>query len=73
MFAFPQPHYMPCLDCGASVARGEAHSHVCEPERRLDYIVFQLRGELGRFDEEFALYLESPRGRFEAWYAAQRR
>ena len=73
MFAFPQPHYLACLKCGASVARGEAASHVCEPERRLDHLIAQLRGELAGFDEELAAYLQSPRGRFEAWYAARRR
>ena len=73
MFAFPQPHYLACLNCGASVARGEAASHVCEPERRLDYLIAQVGGELARFDEELAVYLQSPRGRFEAWYAARRR
>ena len=73
MFAFPQPHYLPCLECGASVARGEATSHVCEPERRLDYLLVKLRGELARFEDEVAEYLDSPRGRFEAWYAARHR
>jgi hypothetical protein len=73
MFAFPQPHYMPCADCGASVARGEAQLHVCESERRLDFAIVQLRGELQEFDVQLAAYLETARGRFEAWYAANRR
>lgn len=73
MFAFPQPHYMPCVECGASVARDEAELHACERERRLDFAFFQLRGEREGFDEQLAAYLDSPRGRFEAWYAAQRR
>jgi hypothetical protein len=73
MFAFPQPHYLPCHECGASVGRGEAASHVCELERRLDYLLLRLSSELARFEEELALYLESPHGRFEVWYAARRR
>jgi hypothetical protein len=73
MFAFPQPHYTACLSCGASVARGEALSHVCEPGQRLDHLLAQLLGELAHFEQEFVEYLESPRGRFEAWYAARRR
>jgi hypothetical protein len=73
MFGFPQPQYMPCAECGASVARTEADLHVCERERRLDFAFFQLRGERGQFDGQLAAYLESPRGQFEAWYAAQRR
>jgi hypothetical protein len=73
MYAFPQPHYMPCLECGASVARGETELHVCDPERRLDFEVCQLRGELEQFAQQFAVFLETPRGRFEAWYAARGR
>jgi hypothetical protein len=73
MFAFPQPHYMPCLDCGASVARADAAQHVCDEERRLDFALFQLHGELEQFDSQVAAYLDSPQGRFEAWYAARRR
>jgi hypothetical protein len=72
MVPFPQPHHVPCGDCGASVARGEVTSHVCEEQRRLDFTVLQLGGS-GRLDEQFASYLETPRGRFEAWYAARRR
>jgi hypothetical protein len=73
MLAFPQPHYMPCLDCGASVASREAEVHICERERRLDFELFQLRGELGHLEDQLAAYLDTPRGRFEAWYAANRR
>ena len=64
---------MPCDECGVSVARGEAHEHVCDPERRLDYRMFQLRNEIARFGAELETYLESPRGRFEIWWAARRR
>ena len=73
MFAFPQPHYMACLDCGASVARGEAEAHACDPERRAEFLMLRWRGELARLEEEFSRYLESPRGQFDEWYAARRR
>ena len=68
-----EPQHMPCDDCGASVARAEREQHRCDLERRLDYEVFQLRGEVDAFDEEFGVYLESPMGRFDAWYAARTR
>jgi hypothetical protein len=64
---------MPCADCGASVAREEREGHVCELERWLDFRVGQLRPELDGIDDEFAAYLETPRGRFESWYAERRR
>jgi hypothetical protein len=68
-----EPHYMPCNDCGASVARTDRDEHTCDVERRLDYELFQLREEVDAFDEKFGVYLESPVGRFAAWYAARTR
>ena len=70
---FPQSPHMPCDECGASVARDEADEHVCDPERLLDYSLFQLRGEVGALDDEVAAYFESPLGRFELWDAEHRR
>jgi hypothetical protein len=65
--------YMPCLDCGASLERGERKSHVCEHERWLDYQLFQLRQEIDLFGAQLSAYLCSPRGRFEVWYAERSR
>jgi hypothetical protein len=72
-FELPQPRFMPCPDCGASVARAERAEHVCDQDRWVDYNVVQLRPELDALEAEFAGYLETPQGRFAAWYAAQRR
>jgi hypothetical protein len=71
--AFPQPQHLPCPDCGAAVERAHEDEHVCEPERLLDYRMFQLRGEIAGVDDEFATYLESPRGRFAVWLAERDR
>jgi hypothetical protein len=65
--------YMPCPDCGASLELGERSGHVCEHERWLDFQLFQLRHEIDLFAAELGAYLTSPRGRFEAWYAARTR
>lgn len=73
MFGFPQPRYMPCAECGASVARAEADLHLCDPNRRLDFVFLQLRAEREEFDVQLTAYFESPRGRFEAWYASRHR
>ncbi|MGH3130583.1 MAG: hypothetical protein ACRDNX_07185 [Gaiellaceae bacterium] len=72
MFLHEPPH-MPCNDCGASVARYARDEHTCDAERRLDYELFQLRGEVGAFDEQLRTYLESAVGRFSAWYAVRTR
>ena len=65
--------YTPCPECGASLERHESEAHVCDVQRRLDYELFQLRELTGRFDDELAAYLGSPRGRFELWYAERDR
>jgi hypothetical protein len=72
-FALPEPQFMPCPDCGASLSRAERPEHVCERERLLDYRLVGLRSELESFEDEFGSYLETPQGRFGAWYAARRR
>lgn len=64
---------MPCPDCGASVARNDAHCHECEPDDVLDYRLFLERQEPVTLNEELAAYLASPRGQFEAWYAEHER
>lgn len=68
-----QPAFMPCDECGASVARADAQSHECDDERRVEYQLFQLQDEIAAFDDDLAGYLDSPVGRFETWYAARRR
>jgi hypothetical protein len=73
MFGFPEPRFMPCLECGASVARAERARHSCEEERRLDYLVLQHRAEVEALDGELAAYLDTPQGRFAAWDAERRR
>ena len=70
---FGNPSHMPCPECGASVARGERGTHVCEPERQLDYRMFQLREEVAGFEPALRVYLDSPEGRFAQWLAERRR
>ena len=67
--AFHQPLRLPCPECGASVERALADSHVCEAERVLDFRLVQLRGEIGEFDTQLTAWLASPHGRFAVWLA----
>lgn len=60
---------MPCPECGASVAVAAESEHVCNPNRRVDYELFQLRAETAALDAEIEDYFSSPKGRFEQWYA----
>jgi hypothetical protein len=70
---FLEPRFMPCDDCGASLARAERERHTCAPERRLDFELHQLRDELADFDAQLGAYLASPHGRFEVFDAERRR
>lgn len=63
--------HMPCEECGESVDRSAATSHVCNPERLLDYRMFRMRDEINRFESRFHEFLSESRGRFEAWLAAR--
>ena len=65
--------YMPCPDCGASLEQSETSDHLCDDERRLDYVMFQLQDEVRAVEAQIAVYLTTPRGQFELWYAARRR
>jgi hypothetical protein len=65
--------HMPCPECGASVRVTQRASHTCDPERRLEYRLFQLRHEVDALDERLRGYLDSPEGRFEQWLAERER
>jgi hypothetical protein len=71
--SFPQSSYMPCPECGASLARAEVAAHSCDAERLLNFRLFQLREEIEAFDLQFAAWLASARGRFAAWLAERDR
>jgi hypothetical protein len=70
---FTHSSHMPCPECGASVAAAARAEHVCDPERRLEYRMFQLREEVAGFEERLRGYLDSPHGRFLQWLAERER
>jgi hypothetical protein len=69
----PQPAFLPCSDCGASVPRNHREQHVCDPEQRARYELFQVRLEVERFDGELTSWLRTPEGRFAIFYAERER
>lgn len=73
MSSFFTSHHMPCAECGASVRTGERDRHACDPERRLEFRLFQLRDEIAGFDEGLSTYLASAQGRFAQWLAERDR
>jgi len=70
---FADSRYMPCADCGASLAGEDPEDHFCDPVRRVEFQMFRMRAELARLDEDLAEYLRSPQGRFELCYAERQR
>jgi hypothetical protein len=73
MSSFFTSQHMPCSKCGASVRVSERAGHTCDPERRLEFRLFQLRNEVASFDEGLSGYLDSPAGRFAQWLAERSR
>ena len=70
---FAYSSHMPCTQCGTSVAAAELDVHVCDPERLLDYRMFQLREEVAGFEAGFRRYFDSAQGRFAQWLAERER
>jgi hypothetical protein len=73
MLGLPQPAFMPCPDCGESVASAERDRHVCDRDRWLDYQLFVQRAEVERFEDDLAAFFDSAEGRFHLWDAERRR
>jgi hypothetical protein len=73
MPSFFTSQHMPCAECGASLRVGERDGHRCDPERRTEYRLFQLRDEVSTFDHDLGAYLSSPQGRFAQWLAERDR
>jgi hypothetical protein len=69
----PEPAFMPCPDCGASVARNGEEEHVCDRDRWLEYQLFAHREEIERLEFGIRAYFDSPEGRFQVWDAERRR
>jgi len=74
MFAyFPQADFQPCPDCGAPVVEDEVEIHECDRRRFVEYQMLLLRPEIVRFETEVAAWMQTPRGRFETYYAMRER
>ncbi len=71
--SFSHPPFMPCPACGASVAVVREAQHVCNPDRRVDFELFQLRAEISALGDEIGEYFASAQGRFEQWCAEYER
>lgn len=70
---FANSRHMPCTECGASVDAAERDEHVCDPDRVLDFRMFQVREEVASFDDLLHAYLSSSAGRFAQWLAEHER
>jgi hypothetical protein len=72
MFGFPEPSSLPCPECGVPIHL-DGGDHECDDERRRWHQLFLVNGEIERLEAELREYLNSPRGRFELFYAERER
>ena len=63
--------YRSCPDCGVAVqaARLAADDHACATERYVDHQMLKAHGAVQRFENDLAGWLQTPQGRFAAFYA----
>ena len=62
-----------CSGCAEELPARDLRLHVCDWWRWLDHQIELRRDELLGFECELGAYLESPRGRFDLWYAERER
>lgn len=70
---FPDDSRTACPGCGVELPAPALRLHVCDWWRWLDHQVHVRSDELDGFERELGAYLESPRGRFDLWYAERER
>ena len=67
--------YTTCPDCGTSVGFEILHAelHRCDGQHRDEHVTRLALAETGLFELQWSEYLDSPQGRFAAFYAARNR
>ncbi len=67
--------HLSCPDCGTSVNLEslEAALHRCDGRHRVENALHRALAEVQAFERALGSYLDSPEGRFEAFYAARTR
>ena len=63
--------HKPCAECGESIERTAAESHVCDPVRRLEFQMLALGPGISSFEIELRDFLSSKQGQFQVWLAAR--
>jgi hypothetical protein len=72
MFGYQPSASLPCPECGTAIAM-DGGDHVCDEDRRRWHQLFLVNAEIEQLEHEVRLYLSSPEGRFEAFYAERQR
>jgi len=67
--------YTRCPDCGTSVGLDvlEAERHRCDARQRDEHVTQLALAEVDLFEADLRAWLETPQGRFAAYYARTRR
>ena len=69
MLGLPAPESPSCPECGLPITL----EHECDDERRRWHQLFLVNVEVQQLDRELRAFFDSPRGRFEAYYAQRER
>jgi hypothetical protein len=67
--------YTSCPDCGTSVGLDvlETDRHRCDARHRDEHVLRLVLAEVDLFEADLRTWLETPQGRFAAYYARTRR
>lgn len=61
--------WMPCPECGESVAKGSEAAHSCDPARLVEYRMFKAAPGIKRLEEDLRKWLATTEGKFIQWLA----
>jgi hypothetical protein len=69
----PVPDYLNCLECGTSVSTDAIDSHACDDRHRREHHDRTAAAQVEELEADIRNFLQSPRGRFELYYAQRTR
>jgi hypothetical protein len=69
----PVPAYLNCPECGTSVSAAAIAAHACDDRHRREHHDRTAVAQVAELEADIRSFLESPRGRFELFYAQRTR
>jgi hypothetical protein len=69
----PVPAYLNCPECGTSVSAAAIAAHACDDRLRREHNDRTASAQVAELEADIRSFLQSPRGRFELFYAQRTR